>query len=80
MMMTNMTRRAMWKSGTMALRMELRTTWRLGTPETSLSGRSTRKALNAFTSKPLMARYERMVEKRAMTTMMKSRMFQPFLK
>ena len=46
--MTNITRRAMWKSGTIALRIELRTTWRLGTPETRRKGRNTRNARNAL--------------------------------
>ena len=50
-MMTNMTRMVMCKSGIMARNIELSTTCKLGTPLTSLSGRSTRMARSDLKSK-----------------------------
>ena len=55
-------------------------TCKLGTPDTSLKGRRTRKARKAFTSNCSISKVDMMVETTPMMTMMKSRMFQPFLR
>ena len=55
-MMTKRTRRAMLIKGMMAMRMAFMTIWRLGTPEISLKGLKTLKALRALTSKPSICR------------------------
>lgn len=53
-MITNITNKEICNKGNIALNMAFNTTCKLGTPDTKRKGRSTRNALNAFTSKPWM--------------------------